>query len=113
MGSTISEYLARLFHEYYEALAPDFGYETRKASAVPWPDVPEKNRRLMIAVCQKLLDNHVTLLKQDEGKALVPSDDEVWRMLTELQKAIYAEDMDSAKRQVNYLHSLFEPKDED
>ena len=62
---TAAEYLARLFHDYYESLAPDFGYETRKASAVPWPDVPENNRRLMIAVCQKILDTHVTLLKRE------------------------------------------------
>ena len=64
-GPTQAEYLAQLFHEYYEAMAPEFGYETRRASAVPWHDVPENNRRLMIAVCQKLLDNDVTLLRQD------------------------------------------------
>ena len=45
-----AEAVARLFHETYERLAPSFGYETRKASAVPWEDVPENNRRLMIAV---------------------------------------------------------------
>ncbi len=27
------------------------GYKTRKASAVKWEDVPEKNKKLMIAVC--------------------------------------------------------------
>lgn len=43
------EALARRFHEAYERLAPEFSYETRKASAVPWEDVPENNRRLMIA----------------------------------------------------------------
>ena len=41
---------ARLFHETYERLAPTFGYETRRESAVPWEDVPEDNRRLMTAV---------------------------------------------------------------
>ena len=64
-GRTHAEYLAQLFHEYYEEMAPDFDYRTRKASAVPWLDVPENNRNLMIAVCQRLLDRHVTLLKQD------------------------------------------------
>ena len=44
------EDVARLFHEAYERLAPSFGYETRKASAVPWEDVPEPNRSLMVAV---------------------------------------------------------------
>jgi hypothetical protein len=48
--------LAQRFHELYEALAPSFGYETRKESAVPWEQVPENNRRLMVAVAVVLLD---------------------------------------------------------
>lgn len=51
------EIVARAFHEAYEELAPSFGYETRRASAKPWPDVPEQNRNLMVAVCRRLLDN--------------------------------------------------------
>jgi hypothetical protein len=51
-----AEELARFFHESYESLAPEFGYETRKESAVPWEKVPDKNRRLMIAVCARVLD---------------------------------------------------------
>jgi hypothetical protein len=50
-----AEALARRFHETYERLAPDHGYETRKASAVPWEDVPEQNRSLMIAVAGEIL----------------------------------------------------------
>jgi hypothetical protein len=46
----MSEQLAKLFHETYERLAPTFGYETRKGSAVPWDQVPARNKRLMIAV---------------------------------------------------------------
>lgn len=42
--------LAEYFHETYERLAPDFSYETRKASAKPWTEVPENNKNLMIAV---------------------------------------------------------------
>ncbi len=49
------EQLARLFHETYERLASDFGYETRKASAKPWEDVPKNNRALMIAVAAYVL----------------------------------------------------------
>ena len=44
------EDLARFFHTEYEKLAPAFGYETRNESAVPFDEVPENNRRLMIAV---------------------------------------------------------------
>lgn len=50
-----AEDLARRFHETYERLAPEFGYSTREASRKPWEDVPEQNRRLMIAVCAELL----------------------------------------------------------
>lgn len=47
--------LAQQFHEAYERLAPTFGYTTRVASAKPWEDVPENNRKLMEAVCQQVM----------------------------------------------------------
>lgn len=50
------EQLAKRFHELYEQLAPKHAYKTRKDSAVKWEDVPEKNRSLMIAVCEKILE---------------------------------------------------------
>jgi hypothetical protein len=49
------EALARRFHETYERLAPGFGYRTRESSAVLWEEVPDVNRRLMIAVCAEIL----------------------------------------------------------
>lgn len=49
-----AEAMAQRFHEAYERLAPGFGYETRKESAVPWDEVPLRNKRLMIAVCREL-----------------------------------------------------------
>ena len=49
MSDIVVEQMARAFHETYERLAPSFGYETRKASAAPWEQVPENNRKLMIA----------------------------------------------------------------
>jgi len=52
---TRAEKLARRFHETYERLAPSFSYQTREASAKPWEEVPENNRRLMIAVCAEIL----------------------------------------------------------
>lgn len=54
-GTETAEQLARLFHEAYERLAPDYGYSTRKASAKPWAEVPEQNRLLMIATCAAIL----------------------------------------------------------
>lgn len=52
-----AERVAQRFHETYERLAPDFGYQTREASAKPWADVPQQNRDLMIAVCAELLSS--------------------------------------------------------
>jgi hypothetical protein len=56
MAQPNPEELARAFHETYERLAPEFGYETRRESAVPWEEVPENNKNLMIAVCEELLN---------------------------------------------------------
>lgn len=56
---SIAEQIAQAFHSEYEAAAPVHGYETRKASAVDWPDVPEANRALMVATVQALLDTGV------------------------------------------------------
>ena len=53
------ETVAKHFHEAYERLAPDYGYKTREASAVPWEEVPEQNRNLMIAVCRELIERLV------------------------------------------------------
>ncbi len=51
-----AEMIAGLFHATSETLAPDYGYETRKASAVAWEDVPANNKALMIATVQHLID---------------------------------------------------------
>ena len=45
--------LAVLFHDTYERLAPDFGYETRKETRAFDPESP--NGKLMIAVCGEIL----------------------------------------------------------
>lgn len=48
-----AEQLAILFHETYESLAPEFGYETRLETRVF--DPYSSNGRLMIAVCQAII----------------------------------------------------------
>jgi hypothetical protein len=50
------EELAKLFHETYEELAPNYGYTTRRSSSVPWEEVPEPNKSLMIAVATRILE---------------------------------------------------------
>lgn len=47
--------LARLFHETYEDLAPEYGYETRPESRFPWADVPKNNKMLMTEVARVIL----------------------------------------------------------
>ena len=61
-----SERLPRAFHEAYEALAPQFGYETREASAVAWEDVPVPNKNLMEATCKKVTDPILAILEGGE-----------------------------------------------
>ncbi len=48
-----AEALAKQFHETYERLAPQFGYETREETRQFQSD--STNGRLMIAVCQEIL----------------------------------------------------------
>ena len=57
--SSLAEEIARAFHEVYENLAPNYNYKTREASAVPWGEVPEQNRALMIAVVAELIEQNV------------------------------------------------------
>ena len=45
--------MAQFFHEAYERLAPQFGYETRAETRVFDPE--SANGRLMIAVCEAWL----------------------------------------------------------
>lgn len=47
--------IAEAFHEAYERLAQDHGYVTRERSRVPWEDVPEDNKGLMIDTAADLL----------------------------------------------------------
>jgi len=53
------EAVARAFHATYEHLAPEYGYRTREASAVPWDAVPSPNRNLMVAVVKALIEQGV------------------------------------------------------
>lgn len=46
--------LARQFHETYERLAPSFGYSTREETRKFDPE--SSNGKLMIAVCNELLN---------------------------------------------------------
>jgi hypothetical protein len=76
-----AEQLAQKFHEIYERLAPEHGYETRKASAVPWADVPANNKSLMIAVCNEILTKELIARPFTVVEAFEES--KKWRMTDE------------------------------
>ncbi len=65
-NTAAAEKLAQRFHERYEELAPEYSYKTREASAVPWEDVPNNNKQLMIAVCAPIADEIELLRSQRE-----------------------------------------------
>ena len=76
--SDAAEDLARRFHETYEALAPSFNYKTRDASAVPWKEVPEANRSLMIAVCRVIIGK----LPRNADAQTVEMQSRIWQYKT-------------------------------
>ncbi len=57
------ELVARKFHEAYERLAPEFGYETREDTKQFNPE--SKNGKLMIAVCGEIIS---ALTKQSDSE---------------------------------------------
>lgn len=68
--------VARLFHETYECLAPEHGYRTREASAVPWEEVPESNRMLMVETVAVVLAD-----LRARGLLLPEPAEQEWRVL--------------------------------
>ena len=60
--------IAKAFHEAYETFAPEFGYSTRAESAVPWEQVPEANKALMIATVRNVLIERFDLLRPESQR---------------------------------------------
>lgn len=60
--------LAKKFHDTYERLAPQFGYETRGDTKRFDPETP--NGRLMIAVCSEVLSEYGTEIERELVEAL-------------------------------------------
>lgn len=78
--------IAAEFHAVYERLAPQFGYETRKESAVPWSQVPQNNRDLMTAVAREVVGPIMEALvyaqqrieKLESGGSATPDPEAEW-----------------------------------
>jgi hypothetical protein len=47
-----AEELAKLFHHYHEALAPDFECKREDEACLSWELVPRNERRLMVATAR-------------------------------------------------------------
>jgi len=56
----VTEYeaLAKAFHDAYETLAPQYGYDTRPESRVAWEDLPENHRALMAMTVETALTGY-------------------------------------------------------
>jgi hypothetical protein len=53
----LAEQIARRFHETYELLGPSCGWQSQESARdKEFDDLPESNRRLMIATVTALLD---------------------------------------------------------
>lgn len=53
--------MARIFHQHYEQLAPQFDCPIYEELAKPWNELSEANREMMIAVSTKLLKEEPNL----------------------------------------------------
>jgi hypothetical protein len=63
--SLIVDYIASEFHRLYEKIAPNYGYKTRKASAVSWADLSVNNKGLMRAVVATMLKDGTITWQND------------------------------------------------
>lgn len=52
---TPAEQLARMFHDAYERLAPDYGWKTQTVSRKQWEELPDGLRLLMLSVCEEII----------------------------------------------------------
>lgn len=91
-ASDTPEKLAQQFHETYERLAPAFNYETRKASAKPWAEVPDTNKKLMVAVCAEILQSRAAHASEQEFPEYAYVGEEAKRILRERRAAQSSDD---------------------
>lgn len=62
---TTPDQLAELFHTTYEQVTPQFGYETRRETAVPWDELPHPHKQMLIAVATQVLGQLVLAAQPD------------------------------------------------
>lgn len=62
------EQLAKLFHHYHQALAPDFGCAD-EAKTPSWPHVPQEERNRLIAAARLALTELAATEHHEEEKS--------------------------------------------
>lgn len=75
-----SEDIARVFHEAYERLAPDYAWDTNDSTRVPFDELPSENRELMIHTVSEVMvtwmaERGSLIRYAEEGWALAASRD--------------------------------------
>lgn len=59
------EALAWLMHETYEAAAKEHGWRTQTSCRVPFDDLPEANRKTMLAVAEVIVDKYEPAVERE------------------------------------------------
>jgi len=57
--------LAKFMHDRYEKYAFIFGWDTQEKTKVPFEDLPEENKKTMLAVAQDILFSLQNITKKD------------------------------------------------
>lgn len=87
--------LVRAFHAAYEDLAPDWNYETKLETRVPFDELPDDNKGLMLAVGMRVWHQEVApRIRREVNKAIR----EVDELRADLKSATasYREALDAA-----------------
>lgn len=64
---TEAEFIAREFHRIYTHLAPAFGWRVHRDTRDSWEELPDRNRKLMIATAGRLIADG-TIIPGHEAK---------------------------------------------
>ena len=97
----MSEQIARQFHDVYERLALQFGYETREDTKVFDPQ--SKNGRLMIAVCAEVIGEIER--ERDEARAQYQTTHLLAEALAKTQVELKAE-RDEAREALRVMEGI-------
>jgi hypothetical protein len=56
--------IAVMFHDYYEKIAKEVGWKTQDGCGVPFNNLPDKNKQVMLKVADKVLAEIIRRLRE-------------------------------------------------